>query len=392
MKKQILSFFCGALVALTITMVPAVADSISKKIDVLVDYVTVTLDGKEVDVKNFVHEGTTYLGLRDMGNLLGLQVDWHEKTRTAVLTSPGKTPVFPREENMQTIEIPIAKPSTITVNGTVVDSAWITQRYNMYKNYYPNADAESIKQAVKDDAAWKVFQDNCCEKYGIEVTEEDKQAAEKSFIEYADQYGGIEALNLALASNNINPDDHKKEFIESYLNNTIITNKITDALVDNTDELSALKKEKEDEFNNNKSLREATTATVKHILIPQGENAEAEAKKVLSRLKKGEKFDKLLAEFNNDPGMPEEGYEVSIGSGFVPEFEEASVKLQKGKYSDLVETSYGYHIIYCLDTKVNPVEFKDYFYKNFNEEIYSALDKLYTEWVEKAEIKAEWGF
>ena len=38
MKKQILSFICGAAVAIGITMVPAVADSISKKIDVVVDY------------------------------------------------------------------------------------------------------------------------------------------------------------------------------------------------------------------------------------------------------------------------------------------------------------------------------------------------------------------
>lgn len=391
MKKQILSFICGAAVALSITMVPAVADSISKKIDVLVDYVTVTLDGEKVDVANFVSEGRTYLGLRDMGNLLGLQVDWDEKTRTAILTSPGKTPVFPENGNMQTIEIPIAKPTTISINGTEMDSAWITQRYSMYKDNYPDVDPELIKQAVVDDAAWRVFQEECCEKYGIEVTDEDKKTAEDEYIKHAEAYGGIETLEMLLASSNIDPETHKKDYINSYIE-TIVSEKVTTALIDNDEGLAALKKEQEETFNKDKSLRESTVATVKHILIPAGENAEAEAKKVLSRLKKGEKFDKLLAEFNNDPGMPEEGYEVSIGSGFVPEFEEASVKLQKGKFSDLVQTDYGYHIIYCLDTKVNPVEFKDYFYKNFGEEIYSSLDKLYGSWYESADVKANWGF
>ena len=391
MKKQILSFICGAAVALSVTMVPAVADSISKKIDVLVDYVTVTLDGEKVDVKNFVHEGSTYLGLRDTAELLGLQVDWHEKTQTAVLTSPGKTPVFPKEDNMQTIDVPIVKPTSISVNGNEVDQAWITKTYSLYKDNYPDVDIELIKQAVVDAAAWNVFQQECREKYNIEVTEEDKKAAEDEYMSLAEQYGGIETLNMLLASSNLDPETHKKEYMDSYIEQ-IISEKVTAALIENDEALSAMKKEKEAEFNNDKSLSEYTVATVKHILIPYGETAEADAKKVLSRLKKGESFDKLLAEFNNDPGMPETGYDVSIGSGFVPEFEEASVKLQKGKYSDIVETDYGYHIIYCLDTKTETVEFKDYFYKNFGEEIYGALDALYNNWHSAADIKAEWGF
>lgn len=392
MKKQILSFICGAVVALSVTMVPAVADSISKSINVLVDYVTVTLDGEEVEVKNFVHEGSTYLGLRDMGNLLGLQVDWDEKTQTAVLTSPGKTPVFPSDSSMQTIEIPIVKPTTMTINGNVIDPEWITKQYNLYKTNYPDVNPELIKQAVVDDATFDTFTKEMCEKYNISINEEEyAKEAEESYIEFADSYGGLETLQLMLASSNIDPEAHKSEYIDSYIQN-IVSTKVTDAMMENDPEIKAFVAEKKAAFEKDASLKTKTIATVKHILIPDSETAEADAKKVLNRLKKGEKFDKLLEEFNNDPGQPAEGYTVSINSGFVPEFEEAAVKLQKGKYSDLVKTDYGYHILYCLDTKAEEVIFKDYLNETFGQDINGKLNVIYQNWCDAADRQVEWGF
>ena len=391
MKKQILSFICGAAVALSVTMVPAVADSISKKIDVLVDYVTVTLDGKEVEVKNFVHDGSTYLGLRDMGNLLGLQVDWDERTRTAVLTSPGKTPVFP-ESPMQTIEIPIVKPTTMKINDNVIDSEWITKQYNLYKTNYPDAEVDLIKEAIIDDATFETFTKEILTKYNVTVNKDDyKEEAEADYVKFAEGYGGMEALQLMLTSNNIDPETHKADYLESYYK-TVVSNKLTDTLMENDADIKAFIDEKKAAFEKDKTLKTKTVATVKHILIPDGDTAEADAKKVLSRLKKGEKFDKLLTEFNNDPGQPEAGYEVSINSGFVPEFEEAAVKLQKGKYSDLVKTDYGYHILYCLDTKEEEVLFDNYLNENFGQDINGKLNAIYQNWYDAAVRDVNWGF
>ena len=394
MKKQILSFICGAVVALSLTMVPAVADSISKSINVLVDYVTVTLDGEEVEVANFVHEGKTYLGLRDMGNLLGLQVDWDEKTQTAVLTSPGKTPVFPESPTgpMQTIEIPIVRPTSMVINGNVIDPEWITNQYNTYKTNYPTADSDSIKQAVEDDAAFDTFTKEILTKYNIEVNKEDYRAdAEADYVKFADSYGGMETLQMLLASNSIDPEAHKAEYIESFLKN-IVTNKVTEALMENEADIKAFVDEKKAIYEKDSSLQAKTVATVKHILIPAGEGAEAKAEKVLARLKRGEKFDKLLEENNNDPGQPAEGYVVSIGSGFVPEFEEAAVKLQKGKISNLVKTDYGYHILYCLDTKNEAVDFDSYLNQNFGEQLSNLLSTYYQKWYDAAVKEVSWGF
>lgn len=90
--------------------------------------------------------------------------------------------------------------------------------------------------------------------------------------------------------------------------------------------------------------------TAKHILISADDTNKAEAKKkaekVLQKAKAGEDFDKLIAEYNEDPGMEmsPDGYTFTLNE-MVPEFEESAFSLKVGEISGLVETVYGYHII-----------------------------------------------
>lgn len=97
--------------------------------------------------------------------------------------------------------------------------------------------------------------------------------------------------------------------------------------------------------------------TVKHILIKadtEEEKVEAkkEAEKVLAKAKAGEDFDKLIEEFNDDPGATDEGYTFANDGTMVQEFADASFALEVGSISELVETSYGYHIIKRLERAV----------------------------------------
>ncbi len=113
-------------------------------------------------------------------------------------------------------------------------------------------------------------------------------------------------------------------------------------------------------------LKENDYIQAKHILIAFPEDAEkdeegnvteaakaetlAKANEVLEKVKAGEDFDALIAEYGEDPGMEAqpEGYLFTKGA-MVPEFEEAAYALEIGETSDLVETTYGYHIILKLD-------------------------------------------
>lgn len=101
---------------------------------------------------------------------------------------------------------------------------------------------------------------------------------------------------------------------------------------------------------------------VKHILIDFSNyatdssdgRAEAIAKvdEVLSALKSGEDFDKLMEEYNEDPEMENNELGYIFTSGEMPKtFEEAVADLDINEISNAVETDYGYHIIKRLECK-----------------------------------------
>jgi len=73
-----------------------------------------------------------------------------------------------------------------------------------------------------------------------------------------------------------------------------------------------------------------------------------QAQAILDRANAGEDFELLIETYGEDPGMidNEEGYTVTAGGGFIPEFEEASLALTEiGQISDLVGGQFGFHII-----------------------------------------------
>ncbi len=82
-----------------------------------------------------------------------------------------------------------------------------------------------------------------------------------------------------------------------------------------------------------------------HILV----KTEQEAKNVLERLNKGEKFANL-AQVSLCPSGKRGGDLGTFGRGkMVKEFETVAFALQKGQISAIVKTKFGYHIIKRLE-------------------------------------------
>lgn len=114
--------------------------------------------------------------------------------------------------------------------------------------------------------------------------------------------------------------------------------------------------------------------SVRHILVktppagPDGkvdtkavDAARAKAQELLKQVKSGADFANLAQKSSDDPGSAKAGGSLGwIQRGrTVPEFEKASFSLPKGETSDLVQSTFGFHIIHVDDKQsahLKPVE------------------------------------
>lgn len=155
-------------------------------------------------------------------------------------------------------------------------------------------------------------------------------------------------------------DTHQKNYANSIPEKrkvkyaAIDTSKIENGIQVTKDDLQAYYDQHRDQY------RLPEQVKVSHILIktplagPDGKvdekgvtEAQRRAEDLLKQLKAGANFEDLARKYSEDPGSAKEGGSLGwIGRGrTVPEFEKAAFSLPVGQTSDLVKSSYGFHII-----------------------------------------------
>lgn len=179
--------------------------------------------------------------------------------------------------------------------------------------------------------------------YNVSLTSEEVATAKKNLF---DQYGEDAVKKNIQDSYGWDVDTFVKKIIEP----SLLNNKVRDAFTKTPPPEAAQFTQPE--------------AHVFHILIKvnnlQDAKEKAEKQKkaqgILARLKKGEDFAKLAKEFTDDTASKEAGGDL----GFVPQgvteasFDKVAFSIELNKLSDLVETSYGFHILKVSEKRVVP--------------------------------------
>jgi parvulin-like peptidyl-prolyl isomerase len=241
------------------------------------------------------------------------------------------------------------------------DTRVSTAELNEYMQFLKNQNPESIPP--EGDEQYTVLQQNILdsiivlkvlksygENNGITVSQEDLEA---EYVKIIANYPSEEDFNNDLKAKKIN-----RSFLDEQLENQIIRDRIFNKV---TEDISVTDEEVLNYYNEN-SVELFTVpeqAKVSHILIkfniPEGQELNDAIKKeakdkiseVQEQLSDGGDFAELAIKYSEDTVSAPNGGDIGfISAGqTVPEFEEVAFALETGKYSEIVETYYGYHLI-----------------------------------------------
>ncbi len=127
----------------------------------------------------------------------------------------------------------------------------------------------------------------------------------------------------------------------------------------------------------------------RHILLP----SEAQAKLVLAKLQRGDRFDALARQYSQDPGSKDQGGDLGFLSRgtTVPEFEQVAFALRPGQTSGIVKSQFGYHIIQTLEYKAGlPAQLTDAVRDQIRAQLVSKQQETaFAEWLKQQKAQAK---
>lgn len=340
MKKfyKIFSFLvCAVMIISSFTVY-------AENINVHINSVNLTVNNNAVSGNNVLYNDRTYVPLRVISEMLDKDVSWNNDTKTVGINDinsikyKGKVIGLAGDLNVYSDEYKLFEEIIKAEKKGLIEEGQFSE--------------EEIKAhtelEIKNTKALEIL----LKEQGFEFEENFSENFDSSF-ESANQYYMSQGLGengfmQIIEFMGYSYDSYKLKSFNDKMYTSFSQNNST-----------TFTEEKMKEFYDaNEFMFKKDLVKAKHILIMTENKTEEETEKlkkkaedILKRLKNGEDFDKLMNEFSEDPGSKSnpEGYLFGEGE-MVKEFEEASFALKNpGDLSDIVKSSYGFHIIKLVD-------------------------------------------
>lgn len=233
------------------------------------------------------------------------------------------------------------------VNGEKISQTQFDKRIKLIRTDYEQQlgelDEEKDKELIKsiEDSAYEnlimqALATQEASKEGVKV-EKAEVAKQMDLLKTMFNRGSEDGFKTFLSERGLSEKDLKNE-LETSLIIEKLQNKLTADTVVSDDEVKQY-------YEENTAFFEVPGGIhIAHILVKTDE----EAQEVMEKIKSGEEFSELAAEYSMDPGSKDKGGDVGVvneSTNFVPEFKAAALKLEPGEISEAVKSMHGYHIL-----------------------------------------------
>ena len=291
---------------------------------------------------------------------------------------------------------PDAIVASVNGNGASADliAYWIgydVSYLDSYMQYYTGSsldwdytlsDGTNITDYIKSNVYSSVKQhlvlENLANKYGVTLTEGQESAMADSDQTYIDQYGSEEAFEAEIGKLGMRRETYDRVARSNYLYQNLyqLYNTEGSALYASDEDLAVYAAEQNYITADHILLATKDLTTGEALTDEQKAEKKALADEIKQKLDACEGdldeltalFQELADQYSEDPSRESypTGYTFTTGS-MVQEFEDAAYALSEGEVSEVVESSFGYHILLRLplDKSAAADEVREEYFTNF---------------------------
>lgn len=207
---------------------------------------------------------------------------------------------------------------------------------------------EYAKEQAEQMLTFYAVVENMAKENGVELTDEDRAALDEEFASMVESMGGEEALQENLELMGVT-----RETLDRVSAGNRLADKLVELVTEEGSPLYLAPEEYEQyaSYTDHILLSNSDQETGEPLSEEEVADKYATAQDLLAQLQSADDvealFDRLAEEYSEDPGRAaDKGYVVTPETNFVAEFLDAALTLEPGEVSEIVESTYGYHILY----------------------------------------------